>query len=1108
MISIFFNPLQAIDIKNDFNSFYEEEQHPYSKLLNLLENSNIPFSKNLPIWLSENKFKETSLPQDPSLWIKEKLGIPKLEKLNKQNKSHATEFFQEDHEDYLERKFVIEDSILGKFEVSILDSGNLSNQTPVLVALHGHGGAAGDFIDTDFIDQLAREGTIVVLPNFRAMRNLKEVAISQKLFSYGLSLMGVRILECLKILNLVESLYPGDRKIGLIGHSGGSAIARILAWIVPSVNACAIDYDSSFRCAWNKFCCEALPALHNEGSWISDPDFFPVPFRKFPYNFVPETEAVLDFFMNALKPPGRSTSVSDKDTLPAKLQIQFDDLIRKTSNLPTKFTSNLLNYLTTLESPLKQDDLILKALKYSFLLPLEDQPTALFNVLNTPAFKLNFFSHLSSISENENLVLEELTQEVLEMIKKYPEGSRRDIIISHTIYNLARGNPKIALRLLSQLNSLVKQMGIAGTRIMSKAGLITFYADPHPSKSLRFWPVSREEKIILGSEWTCRTMNKSLKARISKFMLELLKQIDVKKTLVPYPILENLLKSKLTSFPKPIVREAHSGESFLMAMLRVGKIYISRDRPQDAANLARWFFDPEKGCFYLSELAENVSQEKHIQVLIESLKDQIKMIEKPLFRVPFVKTLLRYTGDRRMHAEFKKWFEIGIQYCLKTEGSFDHFEPKFTSMLKTAAEYGYADLVLETMGKIPDLNFLDHILNTLLDDVLIHGNVSLAESITDRYKSFKSRERFLKRIAETRSKYESIGNELGKSFLEYALDFESPDDYDLDRIRRALDDYRGKIIQTSFSDFLTKALAKIESRSIGRNELKVLVNSLKASILIGSNNLVRQIESKLNSIVAGDFPEDWQHIILDWIEIRRKRDTRAFDNLIEKLTEPEIKVKNFLDQFSRRKVSNDEFNTVLKSIRSLDDHENQASLLIDFAESQVNNSPVFSNTLNELNLLEPELTSEMSLEVYSKACSILIENGFTREAFNLILSIKSKFNSFGGDLSYEALVKIFSLARDLNNSALCFQILKQLLQPLQSEKISSQRLRIISELIMDFEEDSFPLEQYLVDPLQRILVEKISAKGSPCYEMLLEDSSLEGISAFKVIEKCTKFLQD
>ena len=59
---------------------------------------------------------------------------------------------------------------------------------------------------------------------------------------------------------------------------------------------------------------------------------------------------------------------------------------------------------------------------------------------------------------------------------------------------------------------------------------------------------------------------------------------------------------------------------------------------------------------------------------------------------------------------------------------------------------------------------------------------------------------------------------------------------------------------------------------------------------------------------------------------------RTFDKLINKLTEPEVKLKYSLDEFSRKDVSNDEFGKVLKSIRSLDDPENQASLLLDFAE--------------------------------------------------------------------------------------------------------------------------------------------------------------------------------
>ena len=155
--------------------------------------------------------------------------MSKLEKLAKHNSLIATEFLQKNHKNYLERKFFIEDAIVGKFEVSILDSGRSSEQSPVLLALHGHGGSASNFMDVDFIEELVSRGTIVVLPNFRAMRNLEEVQVSQKLFSYGLSLMGVRIRECINILKLVEKLYQGKRRIGLVAHSDGSAIARLLA---------------------------------------------------------------------------------------------------------------------------------------------------------------------------------------------------------------------------------------------------------------------------------------------------------------------------------------------------------------------------------------------------------------------------------------------------------------------------------------------------------------------------------------------------------------------------------------------------------------------------------------------------------------------------------------------------------------------------------------------------------------------------------------------------------------------------------------------------------------------------------------------------------------
>ena len=372
-----------------------------------------------------------------------------------------------------------------------------------------------------------------------------------------------------------------------------------------------------------------------------------------------------------------------------------------------------------------------------------------------------------------------------------------------------------------------------------------------------------------------------------------------------------------------------------------------------------------------------------------------------------------------------------MQLCLKTQGSFDRLEPKYTLMLQTASEYGYPNLVLKALEKLPDPYFLDHILGTLLDEALEFGNVKMAESILLRYQSFKSRQEFLQRMIQTRSKYESIGDELGESFLAYTSIQNSSEEFDLDRVGRALDDYRGHIIQAKIGGYLENVLIKFEKRSIGRQELKVLIEVLKLATSIGSNSISKKIENRLSSIFSATYPEDWQNIILDWIEILiQQKNQKKADELAKKLTEPEVRIKYLIKRVSDQNISKDQFEETLRSIKSLDDYDNQATLLLDFAENQVHNHQFFETILNELKALEQYLQSEMRIEVYSKACSILIENGYTREAFKMISLTRSKLSDFEEDLRYEALKNMFSLARDLNNSALCFQILKQLFQNL------------------------------------------------------------------------------
>ena len=1110
MISILFNPVQAIEIKTDFNSFYEDEKTPYRDLLKIFTRDHLPAQRNLPKWRSRGSLRVTSVPSKPSIWLKEKLGITKLGNFAKAQNCIASEFFQEESKDYLERKFLIRDPIVGKFEVSILSPTRLSEKSPILLALHGHGGSADDFKDVDFVRELISKGTIVVIPNFRAMENLQEVKISQQLFSYGFSLMGVRIYECFKILNLVKKLFPSQRKIGLIGHSGGSAIASLLAWIVPNIAACAIDYTSTFRRSWKTFCCEGIPELHNNGSWIFDPQEFPVPLRKFPYNFVPETEAVYKFFMSTLTPPENIKIRSKTEVLPVKMQNNLDQLIREPSIFSSELTSQVLGYVSTMKSPVKKDNFVFKSFKYAFLLPVEEQPTFLFERLNTPNFKFKFFSHLSVLSGLESSGLRTIENHIIKLISNYPSGSQRNVVIANTIYDLAKSNPKVALRLLSKISSLVSKMSASGRKLLAEASLITLHADPNPVNSLSFWPVDIEEKILLGAEWASQVMDEDLKNRLLERISKLFSLLNKDtKILIPYPVLKNLVNTQSRDLYEPQVSPAYVGEEYLSAMLRVGKILIMRNKTEDAASLAQWFWDPEKGAFYLSELADNVDDEETIKLLVMTLKNSLPSIEEPIFRVPFVRTLLRYFGDRGQNNNFERWFAQGLKFCLDSNWNFDRFEPKYTMMLSTAAEYGYSKLVIEGLAKLPNVSFLDHVLSALLDKSLEVGNTKIAELITSRHKAFKSRNKFLNRITLSKSKYESTGNELGQTFSDYAFNKNDSEEFDLDSLRRALDEYRGRAIQDVFGEYLKKVLDSHEDKVTTRQYIKVIIDALKAARLIKSDALINQAQAILNKAFQEEVPEDWQNFILDWIEVLLQNgDLLKAKKLAEKLSEEEIRVKYLVKSSELKTISKTRFNNLLKSIQAIDNNEDRANIFLDFAESQIHNHQYLKIIISELEQLDQNLPSEMRLEIPASLGSMMIENGYGRKGYEIINTIQAKKFTLEKDLQFECLSTMFALARDLSNSALCFQILRKLLQPLQSKKIPVQELRLISELMIDFKEDQFPLEKYLINSVQKLVVEKLRSENSACSQIFTREEALKDFTSLQVIEKCLRFLED
>lgn len=203
--------------------------------------------------------------------MQEILGLNQLNQLGHKSviKSKAFEINQVRLGPSIKQTFLIDDPILGQYKVNILIPDSLHESSPIVIANHGHGDSADSFINHRVFGELEILSPIIVVPEYRAMRRIQEKQISQKLFKYGIFMMGVRINECLKSLELVKKLFPGQRKIFTIGHSGGSNISLLSSWILHEFSACIIDYRSTFFTDWSNFCCEGIPKLKNSIKWLS-----------------------------------------------------------------------------------------------------------------------------------------------------------------------------------------------------------------------------------------------------------------------------------------------------------------------------------------------------------------------------------------------------------------------------------------------------------------------------------------------------------------------------------------------------------------------------------------------------------------------------------------------------------------------------------------------------------------------------------------------------------------------------------------------------------------------------------------------------------------------
>ena len=292
---------------------------PYKNLINQLTLFQSEHFQKKAVW-SEDETPDPR-PENPSLWLKKVLGIDRLDSMRSGKAIRVCEISQKIQDGFVRQTFIIEDPLLGEFKVLILRPGRVTDDAPILVANHGHGGTSDSFANRDIIGELATKNLIIVVPEYRAMLNDFEIKLSKSLFQRDIFLMGVRIIECLLSIDLATKLFPGTRKLAMIGHSGGSMTSLLASWILGKVEACIIDHQADFKLAWINFCCEGIPPLQNALTWLYSPQ--PIfSLKSFPYNFVPEEEELIQFIQAALSLEGTNQRVEpSKWKTPTLIQI-------------------------------------------------------------------------------------------------------------------------------------------------------------------------------------------------------------------------------------------------------------------------------------------------------------------------------------------------------------------------------------------------------------------------------------------------------------------------------------------------------------------------------------------------------------------------------------------------------------------------------------------------------------------------------------------------------------------------------------------------------------------------------------------------------------------
>ncbi len=207
------------------------------------------------------------------------------------------------YRNYDQKKIKLIEENVGTFFISLLIPSRTEKKLPVIIGLHGHGDTSNSFKNSYFMEDLVSGGFAVAMVSFRASHHHVDDLISPLLYMNGFTLMGLHVYETLLVVEyLKDQAYIDSGKIGLMGHSMGSCVSKLVSRISSDIKAGVFDTVAHFL-TFPPFHCETLPALAFYRNQINDIDTLPFPAKQCSYCYPDKTsrEDIVVFFKQILQ---------------------------------------------------------------------------------------------------------------------------------------------------------------------------------------------------------------------------------------------------------------------------------------------------------------------------------------------------------------------------------------------------------------------------------------------------------------------------------------------------------------------------------------------------------------------------------------------------------------------------------------------------------------------------------------------------------------------------------------------------------------------------------------------------------------------------------------